>query len=133
MNTFEEKISLLSEMVHFSLVDGELHENEMELLLYISEELEIEKDVFLKLFYENKKTVLIKDEFSRVLHFYQLALIMHCDNRIHINENKSINHIGIRMGLNPNSMKTVLDLMQESVDKKVPIETLISVFKNQYN
>jgi hypothetical protein len=60
-------------------------------------------------------------------------MLMHCDNKIHINENIAINEIGIKMGLCPNSMKIILDLMKKSIDRTVPIDVLMMVFNNQNN
>jgi ATP-dependent protease Clp ATPase subunit len=133
MNSYEEKISLLSEMITFALVDGELHPEEINLLRYISEELEISKPDFMSLFFEPKESAVLKDQFSRILHFYQLALIMHVDNRLHRNEKIAIKDIGIRMGLSPIATKSVLELMENSVDKEVPIDVLISIFQHQDN
>jgi hypothetical protein len=133
MTLQEEKLSLLSEMIAFSLVDGELHEEEMSLLHFISQELEVESSEFMRLFFEPKKPVVLKEQFSRILHFYQLALIMHCDNRLHTNEKIAIKDIGIRMGLNPIAMKTILQLMEQSPDNKVEIDVLITVFQHQHN
>lgn len=133
MALLEEKINLLSEMIAFALVDGELHEDEMSLLHFISQELEIEISEFMRLFFEPKKSVVIKEQFSRVLHFYQLALIMHCDNRLHTSEKIAIKDIGIRMGLCPISMKTILEMMEQSSDNKVDIDVLITIFQHQHN
>jgi Tellurite resistance protein TerB len=133
MTSQEEKLSLLSEMIAFALVDGEFHEEEMSLLRFISEELEVETTDFMALFFEPKKPAVIKDQFLRVLHFYQLALIMYCDNRLHTNEKIAINDIGIRMGLCPISMKTILELMEQAPDNKVAIDVLITVFQHQHN
>ena len=46
MNTSQEKISLLQEMIAFALVDGELHDREYDFLELIANELEIDKTIF---------------------------------------------------------------------------------------
>ncbi|EKT3964846.1 excinuclease ABC subunit B, partial [Flavobacterium psychrophilum] len=69
MNSHQEKISLLSEMIAFAIIDCELHDREYDFLLSISEELEIEKKIFLDLFNKRNELVIIKDEFSRIIHF----------------------------------------------------------------
>ena len=50
MKSRAEKISLLSEMIAFAVVDGELHDKEYDFLFLLSKELEIEKVAFLDLF-----------------------------------------------------------------------------------
>ena len=133
MDSYEEKISLLSEMIAFAVVDGELHDREYDFLLMISQELHVDKVTFLELFRKRNEIKVIKDEFHRILHFYRLALLMHCDGILHEHERIAINEIGINMGLNPNAMKRVLHLMEESPNQMVDAEILLGAFQEQLN
>lgn len=133
MDSYQEKIALLKEMIAFALVDGELHDREYDFLEIVSKELEIEKETFLKLFENRGETIVIKDEFNRICQFYRLALLMHCDGILHEREQIKINEIGINMGLNPYAMKRVLHLMKTSPNRMVPSEVLLSVFSEQHN
>ena len=133
MNTREEKISLLSEMIAFAVIDGELHDREYDFLLMVSQELEIDKTTFLQLFEQRKEFSVIKDEFHRILHFYRLALLMHCDGVLHEREKKAINEIGINMGLNPYATKRVLKLMEDAPNQMVDAEVLLTSFQEQLN
>ena len=133
MDSYQEKISLLQEMIAFALIDGELHDREYDFLEIIAQELEIEKEVFLQLFQNRGKIIVIKDEFHRICQFYRLALLMHCDGVLHEREQIKINEIGINMGLNPFAMKRVLHLMKTSPNRMVPSEVLLSVFSEQHN
>ena len=133
IETYQEKISLLQEMIACALRDGELHDREYDFIEMVSKELEIEKETFHKLF-ENKTDVkVIKDEFNRVCQFYRLALLMHADGVLHEREQIKINEIGINMGLNPYAMKRVLHLMKKSPNRMVDGQTLLSVFAEQHN
>jgi hypothetical protein len=58
MDSYQEKISLLQEMIGFALIDGELHDREYDFLEMVAMELEIEKTVFHKLF-ENRGEVTV--------------------------------------------------------------------------
>lgn len=133
MNSYEDKISLLSEMIAFAVIDGELHDREYDFLLMVSQELAIDKAIFLELFENRNQSKVIKDEFHRILHFYRLALLMHCDGILHERERIAINEIGINMGLNPHAMKRVLHLMNESPDQMVDAEILLGAFQEQLN
>jgi uncharacterized tellurite resistance protein B-like protein len=133
MNSREEKISLLSEMIAFAVIDGQLHDREYDFLLMVSQELEIDKTTFLDLFEQRNEFSVIKDEFHRILHFYRLALLMYCDGVLHAREKKAINEIGINMGLNPYAMKRVLKLMEESPNQMVDAEILLGAFQEQLN
>ena len=133
MDSYQEKISLLQEMIAFALIDGELHDREYDFLEIIAQELEIEKEVFLQLFQNRGEIIVIKDEFRRICQFYRLALLMHCDGVLHEREQIKINEIGINMGLNPFAMKRVLHLMKTSPNRMVPSEVLLAVFTEQHN
>jgi Tellurite resistance protein TerB len=129
----EEKIRLLSEMIAFALVDGELHIEEINFLTDVAESLEISKNEYLDLFSREYEPVMVKDPFTRIVHFYQLALLMHCDNRLHINEKIAINEIGIRSGLSLDAMHVVLEMVAKSTSKNLPIDDLVSVYQLQHN
>jgi hypothetical protein len=133
MNSMEEKISLLSEMIAFAIVDNELHDREYDFLYLVSQELGIEKAVFLDLFSKRDKLVVIKEEFTRILHFYRLALLMHCDNVLHQREVEAIYQIGIKMGINLNAVKRILKMMEDSDNKMIDPEVLIGTFQEQHN
>lgn len=133
MDTYQEKISLLQEMIAFALVDGELHDREYDFLELVSQELNINKATFLKLFSERGQTKVIKDEFNRICQFYRLALLMHSDGVLHEREQIKINELGINMGLNPYATKRVLQLMKSSPNQMVSPEVLLALFSEQHN
>ena len=133
MDSYQEKISLLQEMIAFALIDGELHDREYDFLEMVAMELEIEKPVFHQLFKNRGEVTVIKDEFHRICQFYRLVLLMHCDGVLHEAEHIKINEIGINMGLNPYAMKRVLQLMKESPTRMVEGEILLAIFSEQHN
>ncbi len=133
METYQEKISLLQEMIAFALVDGELHDREYDFIEMVSLELEIDKPTFHQLFENRAEVKVIKDEFNRICQFYRLALLMHADGVLHEREQIKINEIGINMGLNPYAMKRVLHLMKKSPNRMIDGQTLLSVFAEQHN
>lgn len=133
MNTKAEKVSLLSDMIAFALVDGELHEREYTFLSIIAVELGINKEELNQLFHEENRSEIIKSEFERIQQFYRLALLMHCDGVLHEREQIKIREIGINMGLNPFAMKRVLKAMEQSPTRMVPPEFLLEVFHEQHN
>jgi uncharacterized tellurite resistance protein B-like protein len=133
MDTYEEKISLLSEMIAFAVVDGELHDREYDFLWIVAQELGIEKSVFMELFGKRNDIKVIKDEHHRIMQFYRLALLMHCDGVLHEREVKAINEIGINMGLNPMGIKKTLKAMQNSPNQMVDPEMLLFSFMEQHN
>ena len=133
MDTKTEKISLLSDMIAFAIVDGELHEREFVFLSIIAVELGISNDELKQLFHEENRSEIIKSEFERIQQFYRLALLMHCDGVLHEREHIKIHEIGINMGLNPFAIKRVLKAMEKSPTKMVSPEFLLEVFQEQLN
>ena len=133
METYQEKISLLQEMIGFALIDGQLHDREYDFIEMIAQELEVDKKTMLKLYDKKAEKVVIKDEISRICQFYRLALLMHVDGVLHESEQKKINEIGINMGLNPYAMKRVLHLMKKSPTRMIDGDVLIAAFHEQLN
>ena len=126
-------MSLLSEMIEFAKVDGELHEREIEFLSLVAHELQIDKPVFIQLFRQQSDIHVIKSETQRIHQFYRLALLMHCDGKLHERENIAIKQLGINMGLSPAAMNKVLELMKASPTGMIEAEDIIGAFKEQHN
>jgi uncharacterized tellurite resistance protein B-like protein len=133
MNTKEQKISLLADMIAFAIVDGELHEREYMFLSIVALELGITKKELDQLFHDENRSEIIKNEFERIQQFYRLALLMFCDGVLHEREQIKIHEIGINMGLNPFAIKRVLKAMNESPTKMVSPDFLLDVFQEQHN
>ncbi|MGO4905289.1 excinuclease ABC subunit B [Flavobacterium sp. W20_MBD1_R3] len=133
MDKFEEKRSLLLEMIAFSAVDGRLHKKEYDFLFNIANELNLEKGGFNDLFHLELPQLPIKSEFQRILQFYRLALLMYSDGILHQKESVTILQIAIKMGLNPIATKRILKLMDEAPNAIISPDVLLNVFKEQHN
>ena len=133
MHTHEEKINLLSEMIAFAIVDGQLHQREYDFLALVACELRIDKTTFDDLFHQELPVLTIKSQFQRIQQFYRLALLMHCDGILHEKEETAIRQIAITMGLNPFATKRILEKMKASTNCMISGELLLEVFQEQYN
>ena len=133
MNSYEEKLNLLAEMVAFSVVDGKLHDRELQFLSLIANELQIKPADFKQLFHQESYPTMIKSEFQRIQQFYRLALLMHCDGVLNEKERNTIHEIGINMGLNPFAMKRVLKAMELSPTGMISPDYLLEIFQEQLN
>lgn len=133
MNTQEEKMKLLADMIAFSLVDGRLHEREYQFVWIVAQELGISKNEFNDLFHQELPEGVIKSEFERIQQFYRLALLMHCDGILHPKEEEAIRQIAINMGLNPSATNRILKLMKESPNTMISPQILLGHFQEQYN
>lgn len=133
MNTYEEKLSLLTEMIAFAKVDGQIHERELQFLAIVAKQLRVDPDVFESLFEQPADKVVIKSEHQRILQFYRLALLMQADGVLHDNEQVAIREMGINMGLSPFAMKGVLVEMKRSPTGMIDPEMLLALFRAQQN
>lgn len=133
MNTHQEKINLVSEMIAFSVIDGRLHEREYQFVWIVAQELGISKKEFNDLFHQELPISVIKSEFERIQQFYRLALLMHIDGVLHQKEEEAIRQIAINMGLNPNATNRVLMLMKASPNAMIPPQVLLEHFQEQLN
>jgi hypothetical protein len=133
MNTYEEKRSLLLEMIAFATVDGSLHKNEYTFLSIVANELNICKTEFNDLFHQELPHIVIKSEFERFQQFYRLALLMHCDGVLHPKEEGAILQISIDMGLNPIVTNRILKMMKKSRNPIIEANVLLEIFKEQHN
>ncbi|CAM4154131.1 excinuclease ABC subunit B [Flavobacterium weaverense] len=133
MNSFEEKRSLLLEMIAFSTVDGHLHKREFEFLEIVAKELNFDSEIFKDFFHQELPSLPIKSEFQRIQQFYRLALLMYCDGVLHKNEAIAIQQIALEMGLSPIATKRVLKLMYEAPNAIIDPKILLSIFQEQHN
>jgi uncharacterized tellurite resistance protein B-like protein len=133
MGSYEEKLSLLSEMICFAMIDGQVHEREFQFLSIVASQLKVEKDMFLSLFDHQAEKVIPKSEHQRILQFYRLALLMHADGVLHDNEQVAIREMGVNMGLSPFAMKSVLTEMERSPTGLIDPEMLLALFRAQHN
>ena len=133
MSTYEEKLSLLSEMIAFAKIDGEIHEREYQFLAIVASQLHVEKSDMETLFHHKAEKIVIKSEHQRILQFYRLALLMHADGVLHVNEQIAIRELGINMGLSPFAMRSVLQEMQKSPTGLIDPDILLALFKAQHN
>ncbi len=133
MNSYEEKLSLLSEMIAFAKVDGVIHEREYQFLSIVAAQLRVDKNTFDTLFDHEAERVVIKSEHQRILQFYRLALLMHADGVLHENEQIAIREMGVNMGLSPFAMKSVLLEMKRSPTGLIDPDILLALFRAQHN
>jgi hypothetical protein len=133
MQTNEEKISLLLEMIAFATIDGHLHKNEYAFLKIVAKELNVSEAVFDDLFHQELPPVVIKSEYERFHQFYRLALLMHSDGVVHSKEEIAIIQIGINMGLNPIVTNRILKMMKSKPSPIIEADILLEIFKEQHN
>lgn len=133
MITYKEKLSLLGDMIELSRVDGKVHDREYEFIKMVAEELNVRDTDFEELFSLPNELLVFKSEFKRIEHFYRLALLTHCDHHHHEREHEFMHQLGLKLGLNPFSIKRVLAEMEKSPTGMIEPDLLLSIFTEQHN
>jgi len=132
MSTFEEKLSILAEMIAFARADNVISDSEYYFLLSVSEQLGVDKETFESLFETPVKKIMPKTQAERILQFHRLVLLMNVDKQ-HNSEVTNLHNIGLGMGLPPAAIDQVLSIMHQYPNKIVPPDVLIDIFKAHYN
>lgn len=133
MSTYEEKLSILSELISFARVDHSLKRSEYEFLLKVADNLGIDPDTLKRLLREKPPKVRLKTQAERIVQFHRLLLLMNIDHEQHKKEISTLYNIGLKMGLPPVAIGQVLEVMHKYPDNVVPPEVLIDIFKAHYN
>ncbi len=133
MSTYEEKLSILSEMIAFARVDNKLKPSEYSFLLQVASRLGVEKDVLEDLLKQKAKKKILKSQADRIVQFHRLLLMMNIDQEQHEDEIRRLHEIGLSMGLPPTAVAQVLEVMHKYPDKIIPPEVLLRIFTAHYN
>ena len=133
MNTFKEKLSILSEMIAFVRVDDFIKDPEYKFLLGVSKQLGVDRNVFDGLFSQESEHIVPKTEAERILQFHRLLLLMNVDSTQEELEIRRLHDMGLSMGLPPSAINQVLSIMHEYPNNVVPPEVLITIFKTYHN
>ncbi len=133
MSTYEEKLSILAEMIAFAKADHAIKDSEYDFLLGVAAQLGVDKTTFDSLFKTEVQKIMPKTQADRIVQFHRLVLLMNVDQEQHQIEVSELHNIGLRMGLPPSAIEQVLTIMHKYPNKIVPPEVLISIFKAHYN
>ena len=132
MSSFEEKLSILAEMIAFARADDVITNSEYFFLLSVAEQLGIDRDTFESLFDTEVEKIIPKTQAERILQFHRLVLLMNVDEQ-HSSEMNKLRNIGLGMGLPPGAIEQVFSIMHQYPNKIVPPDVLINIFKAHYN
>ena len=133
MDTRQEKLDILSQMIAFARVDHSLKNSEYQFLVGVAAHLGIDKETFDALLKEKTAKPVFKSQAERIVQFHRLVLLMNIDEEQHEKEIHTLHNIGLKMGLPPTAVTQVLRVMHQYPNKLVPPEVLIEIFKAHYN
>lgn len=133
MNSYEEKLSILSEMIAFARIDEQMKQSEYLFLQGVARLLRIDQPTFEHLLKNKVEPKRLKSQAERLVQFHRLLLLMNVDQEQHRLEIHELHNIGLRMGLPPSAIDQVLEVMYLYPDNAIPPDVLIRIFKAHYN
>jgi uncharacterized tellurite resistance protein B-like protein len=133
MNSYQEKLSILADLISFAQSDDKIHDSEYQFLQTVAGQLGVHEADFEDLFSKTTQKFVPKNEADRILQFHRLILLMNVDQEQKLSEMAEIRTMGLMMGLPPTAIDQVLVVMHQYPHKIVPPEVLIDIFKTYYN
>ncbi|MGA9238835.1 TerB family tellurite resistance protein [Robiginitalea sp.] len=133
MSSYEEKLSILSEMISLARADRAVKDSEFDFLWGVADQLGVHREDFESLFDSPVPNIIPKTLLSRIIQFHRLVLLINVDRQQTFKEIDKLHNIGLRLGLPPSAIDQVLVLMHQYPDNIIPPETLIGIFKAHYN
>ncbi len=133
MSSYQEKLSILSEMIAFAKVDNIIKEPEYSFLLGVASQLGVAEEKFAELLEHQSEHLIPKTQADRILQFHRLLLLMNIDQVQDQLEIRRLHEIGLSMGLPPSAISQVLTVMHNYPNKVIPPKVLINIFKAHYN
>ncbi len=133
MSSYEEKLSILSEMISLARADRAVKDSEFDFLWGVADQLGVHREDFESLFDSPVRNIIPKTLLSRIIQFHRLVLLINVDRQQTFKEIDKLHNIGLRLGLPPSAIDQVLVLMHQYPDNIIPPETLIGIFKAHYN
>lgn len=132
METHQEKLYLLKQLIEFAKIDGVLHDKEIDFLKLLAEDFGIDYNTYLTLYNLEPQKVNVSFQ-DRIIQFYRLALLMQCDGTWHEKEINKIQEIGIFMGLDPVAIKVLLKKIKTVGPQNITPEFILDIFTTQLN
>ena len=133
MNSYQDKLSILSELIAFARVDYKIKEAEYDFLLSVANLMKVKKTSLDALLKNTIEISTPKTQLDRIVQFHRLLLLMNIDNEQHEKEIEKLHNIGLWMGLPPSAITQVLEVMHQYPDMAVPPKILLNIFRAHYN
>jgi len=129
----KEKLSLLTELIKLAKVDKNIRQEEYQFILAIANSLGISEFKVNTLFDEYIEFTPPKFEFDRILQFQRLILVANIDREFDKEENEFLKLIGLKMGLHPDAIESVLIEMRQRENGLIPPDVLTRIFQTYHN
>lgn len=133
METRAQKISHLKSLYHLACADKDISKVETIYIRNVAERFGIDFNE-LESFSESEPELdLPNREYKVYTLFHRLAIIIMVDNELDPAERHYCQNLGIKMGLHPNAVTEIIDLIGEVGPMKVMPSQVMAIFKKYLN
>ena len=133
MGNYQERLSLLQDLILLSRVDKHVDLLENNFIFSIARSLGISKEEINSLKEHPISFNPEKNEMDRIIHFYRLVLLMGIDGEHHKKEIQFCKETGLKMGLNPIAMGEIIERVLDPQTKTLSPQEIIEIFKIYHN
>lgn len=132
---YQEKLSHLNDLIKLSRVDGYESRIETNFIDSVAEKLGVHENDLEDLKSEKLKIKFSppKYEYQIIPQFHRIVLLMGIDRMIYKEEINFCIELGLKMGLNPNAVREIVDKMIFYPNNIIPASELENIFKKYYN
>lgn len=125
--------SLISDLIVMAMADDRLTHGEYDFIQRIAERMGVSSDEVDELFRHPLPTKKKFSELERITHFHKMVLLMNVDGETHEKELVKIREFGLELGLRPEAIERVLQIMERYEHKIIPAQELLDIFNTYYN
>ena len=129
MQSREERISILSELIEMAKSDDVLKKTEYDFILDVSKELNLDMETVENLIKNTTAKNFKRTLKDSIYQLHRLIVMMNIDSHQHHLEVERLQVIGLRMGLKPSVILKVIEEVNKYPGKVVSAETLFSFTK----
>ena len=129
----QEKRSIISELIELSKIDGEISDEEVQLIKTMGNMIGMSDEEILDCFKNPAPFDPETSTMDRIVQFHRLVLLMNIDGQVKAAELNHLRMIGMRMGLNPDAVNEVLTRMYDYPNNLIPPNDLIAIYSKYMN
>ena len=129
----QEKRSIISELFELSKVDGEVSEQEINLIKTMGNMIGLSDQEILDCLQNPAPFDPQTSAQDRIVQFHRLVLLMNIDGEVHASELNHLRLVGVKMGLNPKAVDEVLTRMYDYPNNLIPPQDLIAIYAKHLN
>lgn len=130
--TFEEKKAVLLDLIKLADADGDIDLNEATFIANVAERMEVDNETLEQLYIDSHHPVpVLKDEFARIVQLQRIIMTITVDGEVLSEEIEYVRSIGLRLGLDLNTLNKVLEELPNFEKNGLP--NVWESFKKHHN